>query len=227
MIPLRDVIPTRTFPAVTVALVALNVLSFAVLLALDTGTAEWIVRRFGFVPATAAWHATLTSLFLHTGWLHLASNALVLWLFGENLEDRMGHLRFLAFYLLCAVVVLLAHAAFEPRASVPAIGSSGAVAGVMGAYFRMYRRSRVLTLVPLFVVVHIVEVPAAFFLGLWAVVQILAGPGVAPGTTYPGAAGGLSPVALLAGFAAGAALVTVFRRAERLRVEWWGGETGR
>lgn len=222
MIPLRDVIPTRTFPAVTVLLIALNVLAFLVQLAL--GRDEWgpLARTFGVVPAAPLWHDVLTSLFVHAGWLHVTANMLVLWIFGDNLEDRMGHGRFLVFYLLGGTLVMLAHIALEPRSSVPAIGASGAAAAVLGAYFRLYRRSRVLTLVPVLIVVQIVEVPAVLFLGLWVIVQLLAGPGVLPGTAYPGAAGGLSPVALLAGFAAGAALVTVFRRPERLRIEWWG-----
>jgi membrane associated rhomboid family serine protease len=222
VIPLRDVIPTRTFPAVTVLVIAVSLLVFLFQLTLGESERTQLVRQLGLVPAAVTWWHAITSLFVHAGWLHVSSNLLVLWLFGEGVEDRMGHGRFLLFYLLGGVLALLAHVAFDPRSAIPAVGSSGAVAAVMGAYFRLYRRSRVLTLVPVLLVVQIVEVPALFFLGAWLLVQLLAGPGVAPGTTYPGAAGGLSPVALLAGFAAGALLVLIFRRPERLRVEWWG-----
>jgi membrane associated rhomboid family serine protease len=221
VIPLRDVIPSRTFPAVTLLLVAVNALVFVWQLFFWADDWHGGIRAFGVVPAAVTVRDVLTSMVVHAGWLHVGANLLVLWLFGENVEDRMGHGRFLAFYLLCGAVAICAHVAFEPRSAVPAVGASAAAAGVMGAYFRLYRRSRVLTLVPIFMVVPLVEVPAILFLALWALVQLAAEPGAWAGAGYTGAVGGMSPVGLLAGFATGALLVVVFRRPERASVDWW------
>ena len=217
MIPLRDVIPSRTTPWVTLGLLAINALVFVCQFA--AGDTQQLLLDYGLVPARFSWLNLTTALFLHAGWLHLGSNLLALWLFGENVEDRMGHGRFLAFYALAGYAALLLDAWTHPATSVPIIGASGAVAGVMGAYLVLFPYSRVLVLLPLIAYLDIVEVPAVMFLALWAVMQILAGVGRLPDASDPG---GIAFMTQLGGFVAGVVGVWLFRRPERDRVEWWG-----
>jgi membrane associated rhomboid family serine protease len=147
---------------------------------------------------------------------------LYLWIFGDNVEDRMGHGRFLVFYLLCGATAALAQTFTDPASIVPMVGASGAIAGVMGAYFVLYPRSRIVTLVPIFFFIRIIEVPAIFFLGIWFLMQFASGLGsIATAAGEP--AGGIAFWAHVAGFGAGLATVTLFRRPERTRVEWWNG----
>ncbi|HEY6361938.1 MAG TPA: rhomboid family intramembrane serine protease [Vicinamibacterales bacterium] len=220
MIPLRDVIPSRTTPYVTFSLIAVNTLVFLYQLSIGNAVEEFILY-FALIPAAFSWVAVLTSMFLHGGLLHFGGNMLYLWIFGDNVEDRMGHGRFLVFYLLCGTAAALAQTMASPDSVVPMVGASGAIAGVMGAYFVLYPRSRIVTLLPLFVFIQIVEIPAIFFLGFWFVMQLLSGVG-SLATTHAGApAGGIAFWAHAAGFAAGISGVWVFRRPERQRVEWW------
>ncbi len=151
MIPLRDVIPSRTTPYVTIGLIVVNVLVFLYEMTLDDPYLEEFVLYFGLVPAAFAWVAVLTSMFVHGGVLHVGMNMLFLWIFGDNVEDRMGHGRFLVFYLLCGVAAALAQTAMNPDSIRAMVGASGAVAGVMGAYIVLYPRSRIVTLVPPFI----------------------------------------------------------------------------
>ena len=219
MIPLRDVIPSRTTPFITVGLIAANAVVFAYQFSLGRGV-EPFVLAFGLVPAHFAWANVFTSMFLHGGLLHFAGNMLYLWIFGDNVEDRMGHGRFLTFYLLCGVAAALAQTFTSPESVVPMVGASGAIAGVMGAYFLLYPRSRIVTLVPIFFFIQILEVPAIFFLGIWFLMQLLSGVGsIASAAGEP--AGGIAFWAHVAGFAAGIGTVGIFRRPERTRVEWW------
>jgi membrane associated rhomboid family serine protease len=220
VIPLRDVIPTRTTPYVTIALVALNVLVFLYQLSLGPAVNRFVLE-FGLVPAYFSWVSVFTSMFLHGGFLHVAGNMLYLWIFGDNVEDRMGHGRFLAFYLLCGTAAALGQTLTVPASVVPMVGASGAVAGVMGAYFVLYPHSRIVTLLPLFFFIQIIEVPAIFFLGVWFVMQLLSGVGSIAAATEGNASGGIAFWAHVAGFAAGIAGVFVFRRPQRERVEWW------
>ena len=176
MIPLRDIIPSRTTPIVTISLIVANVLVFLYELTLG-GAVNDFTLYFGLVPAAFSWVAVLTSMFLHGGLFHVAGNMLYLWIFGDNVEDRMGHGRFLVFYLLCGTAAALAQTITAPDSVVPMIGASGAIAGVMGAYFVLYPKSRIVTLVPLFFFFQIIEVPAIFFLGIWFVMQLLNGVG--------------------------------------------------
>ncbi len=219
MIPLRDIIPSRTTPFVTVGLIAVNVLVFLYQQALFPQSAVAFVYTWAMVPATFALPTLVTSMFLHGGWLHLIGNMLYLWIFGDNVEDRVGHLRFVVFYLGCGIVASLAHLASSPDSIVPTVGASGAIAGVMGAYFVLYPRSRILTLIPLFIVFEIIEVPAVLFLGFWFVLQLLNGLGSLG--MADAASAGIAFWAHIAGFASGAALIFVFRRPERVRPEWW------
>jgi membrane associated rhomboid family serine protease len=221
VIPLRDVIPSRAFPVVSVTLVGLNTATFLCqqLLAPDARTA--LVSQFGLTPQAVAWWAPLTAMFLHSDWIQFGCNTTALWLFGENVEDRMGRGRMLAFYVLAGVLTAFVHAWTGPAAAAaPAVGASGAVAGVLGAYFRLFPRSRVLTFVPVPGAGPLMELPAASFLGFWGVGLVLsallqltrAGAGAATGWSFASCA---------VGFLAGALLIRVFRREERMRVEWW------
>ncbi len=220
MIPLRDVIPSRTKPFVTVAIIVINALVFFYEVSLPQAELRAFTRQYGLVPAAFSWLSVLTSLFLHGGWLHCIGNMWSLWIFGDNVEDRMGHGRFLFFYLLCGVIAALGHAAIDPRSTVPTIGASGAIAGVMGAYLVLYPRSRILTLIPIVIVFQVVEIPAVVFLGFWFVIQLFAGVG-SLATSGGTPAGGVAFWAHVGGFLAGVLGVFVFRRPERQRVEWW------
>ncbi|HEY3380148.1 MAG TPA: rhomboid family intramembrane serine protease [Vicinamibacterales bacterium] len=219
MIPLRDVIPSRTTPVVTVAIIVVNAAAFVFELWLPGTERQQFLRDFGIVPAAFSWVTLMTSMFLHGGWLHVLGNMWYLWIFGDNVEDRLGHGRYLVFYLLCGAVAGFAQTLFSPDSYVPTIGASGAIAGVMGAYFVLYPQSRVLTLIPLFIFVEIVEIPALFFLGFWFLMQLFGGVGSIAHTT--GTQGGIAFWAHIAGFVAGLGGVFVLRRPERQRVEWW------
>ncbi len=221
MIPLRDVIPSRTWPGVTVALVTLNVLVYAREMGLSDRAFETFIQTFGLVPATFSWSDVFSSMFVHGGLLHLVGNMLYLWIFGDNVEDRMGHGRFLIFYLLCGVAAALTQTLVSVDSVVPMVGASGAVAGVMGAYFVLYPKSRVLTLFPF--PLMLIEIPAVYLLGLWFVMQFVNGLGSLAPPAEGQLAGGVAFWAHIAGFAAGVLLIFLFRRPERSRVEWWGG----
>lgn len=218
MIPLRDVIPSRTLPGVTLALIAANALAFVYQLSLGRELEPYLAAH-GLVPARFSVETLLTSLFVHNGIVHALGTMLYLWLFGDNVEDRMGHGRFAVFYLLCGTAAAAAHAIAHPDSREPLAGASGAVAGVLGGYFVLYPRSRIVTLLPMLPFIRIVEVPAVFFLGVWALLQLAGSAGSIAGATEP--AGGIAMWAQLGAFGTGAAAVRLFRRPERQRVEWW------
>lgn len=219
MIPLRDVIPSRTRPVVTIAVMAANAVVFLRQSGLTAEETDVFVRAFGLVPAAFSWLAVVTSMFVHGGLMHFAGNMLYLWIFGDNVEDRMGHGRFALFYLLCGAGAALAQTTAAPGSLVPMVGASGAIAGVMGAYFVLYPKSRVLTLIPFPIMV--VEIPAIYLLGLWFVMQFVNGVATLAPQTEGQLVGGIAFWAHAAGFGVGAILVFVFRRPERQRVEWW------
>jgi membrane associated rhomboid family serine protease len=219
VIPLRDVIPSRTTPVVTVTIILINAVVFLYETSLAERALERFVFAYGLVPALFDPAAVLTSMFLHGGWMHFLGNMLYLWIFGDNVEDRLGHGRFVFFYLLCGIAAALAQVWMSPLSRIPMVGASGAIAGVMGAYFVLFPHSRVLTLVPIFFIIELVEIPAIFFLGIWFVMQFLSGVGsIGVDTTQD--VGGVAFWAHVAGFAAGLAGVLLFRRPERQRVEW-------
>jgi membrane associated rhomboid family serine protease len=218
MFPLRDVIPSRTTPYVTVIIIAINVMAFLYEQSFDEQALDAFLRTWGFVPVVFSWPTILTAMFLHGGLWHLAGNMWSLWIFGDNVEDRLGHGRYIVFYLLCGVIAAVAHAFSDPNSMVPTIGASGAIAGIMGAYFVLYPRSRVLTLIFLVFYVQIVEIPAVIVLGFWFVMQLVSGVGALASTSGQ-AAGGIAFWAHVAGFAAGAGLVRVF--AKPLQPDWW------
>jgi membrane associated rhomboid family serine protease len=219
MIPLRDVIPSRTTPVATFSLIALNALAFLYQLSLGDQV-EAFTYVWGLVPAYFSWVTVITSMFLHGGLMHFAGNMLYLWIFGDNVEDRMGHGRFVLFYLLCGVAAALAQTMFAPTSLIPMVGASGAIAGVMGAYFVLYPHSRIVTLVPIVIFFQIIEIPAIFFLGIWFLMQFVNGLGSFVDTAAT-QGGGVAFWAHVAGFLAGLIGVWIFRRPERQRVEWW------
>jgi membrane associated rhomboid family serine protease len=218
MIPLRDVIPSRTTPVVTVALIALNAVVFLYEQTLSDNQLERFVLSYGLVPVDFTWSGVLTSMFLHGGWGHFLGNMLYLWIFGDNVEDRLGHGRFTVFYVLCGALAAAGQMLFNPASGVPMIGASGAISGVLGAYLVMFPHSRVLTLVPIIFFIQILEIPAVILLGFWFVMQLFSGIGALGARAD---VGGVAFWAHAAGFVAGLALVKPFRRPERQRVEWW------
>ncbi len=221
MIPLRDVIPSRTTPVVTIAILAVNILAFLYEVSLGPAARDAFLAANGMIPADFAWDDVATSMFLHGGWLHLIGNMLSLWIFGDNVEDRLGHGRFILFYLLCGTLAALAHVWADPLSPLPTIGASGAIAGVMGAYFVLYPHSRVITLLPIFIFIQIVEVPAVIFLGLWFLLQLVSGVGSQLAATTGEAVGGIAFWAHIGGFAVGALLVKVMARPERAQIDWY------
>jgi membrane associated rhomboid family serine protease len=218
MIPLRDVIPSRTTPVVTIALIVLNAMVFLYEQTLSERELQRFVFAWGLVPIEFAWDDVVTSMFLHGGWAHFLGNMLYLWIFGDNVEDRVGHGRFLVFYLLCGGLAALAQTMVQPGSAIPMVGASGAISGVLGAYLLMFPHSRILTLVPIFFIVQLIEVPALVLLGLWFLMQLFSGVGSLGARAD---VGGVAFWAHAAGFVAGLALIPLFRRPERQRVEWW------
>lgn len=193
MFPIRDTVRSRTFPLVNSGLIAVNVLVYFIQLSRHEYLNQFIFL-YGLVPARytvpeIAAHFTfleqafpfLSFMFLHGGFWHILGNMWFLYIFGDNVEDHVGHSRYLAFYLLCGLVSGVTHLLFNLTSQVPTIGASGAVAGVMGAYFILYPRSRVLTFIPLLFIPYFFEIPAAFFLGLWFFFQFLSAAASGPG----------------------------------------------
>lgn len=215
MIPLRDDNPSRVTPFVTWGLLAANVAMFGYQLLLG-GEAGRLIGSYAMVPADfagggaavpeRAWVTPLTAMFLHGGLLHLGGNMLYLHIFGNNVEEAMGHLRFLTFYLLCGTLAAFGHVLADPLSQVPVIGASGAISGVLAAYFLLFPKARVLTLIPLGLLTRLVHVPAVLLLGIWIAVQLLSGLAAGP------AGGGVAWFAHIGGFAAGLVLVVPFKR---------------
>jgi membrane associated rhomboid family serine protease len=218
MIPLKDVIPSRTRPVVTTMIVAINVLVFLLQLTLPPGDVERFIYTFGLVPADFSVPSLFTSMFVHGGLGHVGGNLLYLWIFGDNVEDRLGHGRFLVFYLATGVVAALSQTAMDPESTVPMVGASGAIAGVMGAYFVLFPHSRVLTAVFIFFYLDLIEIPAIFFLGIWFLMQFFSGVG---SLGADAAGGGVAFWAHVVGFAAGALAGALWRATERTQRERW------
>jgi membrane associated rhomboid family serine protease len=220
MIPLRDVIPSRTTPYITVTLIVLNGLAWFYELAVPEDLLPVFLQTYGVVPAYFSAPTLVTSMFLHGSWSHVIGNMWFLWIFGDNIEDRLGHGRFVVFYLFCGIGAAAGHIMMDPHSMLPTIGASGAIAGVMGAYFVLYPHSRVLTLVPLFIYWEIVELPAIFLLGFWFLMQLF-GAGIGTITPTSGAeSGGIAFMAHIAGFALGAVIVFVFRKSRQEPQRW-------
>jgi membrane associated rhomboid family serine protease len=220
MLPVSDVIPSRTTPWVTLALMAAHAIVFVYESLLTPDQVAALVARAAFVPVDAGWLTATTAMFMHENGLHVALTVAALWIFGDNVEDQLGHGRYLAFYLMAGYAGALAEVWAAPTSAVPLVGANGAVAGVIGAYLVMFPRSRVLVIVPARSLVDAVEVPALLPIGVWLVLQIAGGLG-----RLSEPFSGLGAVALwttVGGLVAGALTVHAFRRRERRRVEWWG-----
>jgi rhomboid family protein len=212
MIPLRDVIPSRTTPYITITIIVLNALAWLFEISLPRDVLPAFLQYYGVVPADFSPPTLVTSMFLHGSWSHVIGNMWYLWIFGDNVEDRVGHGRFIVFYLLCGIVAALAQVAADPTSALPTIGASGAIAGVMGAYFVLYPQSRVLTLLP-WIFIQIVELPAIVLLGFWFLMQLFSAGAIAVTASTHG--GGVAFMAHVAGFALGAMGIFVFRKRER------------
>jgi membrane associated rhomboid family serine protease len=200
----------RTIPLVTYALIVLNVLFF--LVELTSGDA--FIEKWAFVPSRflanpgADFLTILTSMFMHAGWLHLAGNMLYLWIFGDNVEDRFGHIKFIIFYLLCGLAATLAQLAFSLTSNVPNLGASGAIAGVLGAYILLFPKGRVRVLQGS----QVIQVPALIVIGLWIVLQLFSSVGSIASTAETG---GVAYMAHVGGFIAGFVLTFLFRGSSR------------
>ena len=244
MIPLKDDTPRFSTPYVTYFLIALNTVIFLAMWLGVPAPAQQVVNVFGFIPvkitallegahyinvrgalipvnAQTAFVPIFTAMFLHGGWLHLIGNMWVLWIFGDNIEDYLGHFAYLIFYLLCGVIAAIAHTVLNATSTIPSVGASGAIAGVMGAYFVLYPRARVLTLVPLIFFFTFWWLPAWIVLGYWFIIQFFSGAATAIAYTSQ-TSGGIAFWAHVGGFVAGIVLVKVFpTRRRRLRYGSW------
>ena len=216
MIPIRDAIRSKNFPAVNVLIIGLNVVAFLWELAQGPDLKE-VFYLYGIVPLRysnpeIAAHFTdfgqylpfLTSMFLHGGFLHIIMNMWFLYIFGDNIEDRLGHIRYLIFYLFCGVAAGLIHLLTNWNSNVPTIGASGAISGVMGAYLLLYPRSKILTLIFIFFFIQFIEIPAFIFLGIWILLQLFSA-GLRPSNV-----GGVAFWAHIGGFVAGLVFIKIF-----------------
>lgn len=220
MIPLRDDNPTRTKPYVSVTFIVLCVLVFLWQVSLGMPGGQRAVYSLGLIPAVLfgteqlppelrlvpAELTVFTSMFMHGGWMHLIGNMLYLWIFGDNVEDSMGHGRFFVFYLVCGIAAALAQAIPEPGSIVPMVGASGAISGVLGAYLLLHPHARVLVAVPFGFLIHTMRLPAGLVLAFWFVLQLISNVFAQAGE------GGVAFRAHIGGFIAGMLLVGVFKR---------------
>ena len=220
MIPLRDDNPTVLWPIVTITLIIANAAVFFYELSLEPRLLETLIYQMGMVPASllqspipgsVGYFTVFTSMFLHGGWMHIIGNMLYLWIFGNNIEDSMGHVRFVIFYLLAGLVAAAAHLALNPASAVPTIGASGAVSGVLGAYLVLFPHARVQTLITFGFFIRMVYLPAWVLLIFWIGLQIL-NQALSP---MDPAAGGVAYAAHIGGFVAGFALILLFRKYRR------------
>jgi len=225
MIPLRDRNPTRRTPVVNIGIIVANIIAFVFQISQGSGV-ERLYFQFGVVPHDvvtsfnsyqfgSAVIPLFTSMFLHGGWLHLGGNMLYLWIFGDNVEDRLGRFRYLVFYLMCGLAAAALHIFIEPGSEVPTVGASGAISGVLAAYLLMFPKARVVTIIPVFLFLQVAELPALIVLGFWFVIQFFYGI-ISLGSGTAGA-GGVAWFAHVGGFVAGLALVVPFRRWGRAR----------
>jgi membrane associated rhomboid family serine protease len=223
LFPLKDTIRSRSFPLVNWVLIAVNLLVFIFESSLDQTEVSQLFLSYGLIPARfeatdpASILTLFTSMVLHGGWLHLISNLWALYIFGDNVEDRMGSARYLIFYLLCGVVAGFAQVFITANQSVPGIGASGAIAGVLAAYLVLFPRARVITLVFLFFFITFIEIPAVLYLGFWFFSQIFSGV-MALGA--PDSVGGIAYWAHIGGFLGGLSLVLLFARRPRAQYRW-------
>ncbi len=220
MIPLRDDIRSTRRPYVTWALIAACTVVFIYQLFTelsDPQAGRLIVLNYGMVPrdivAGDRWWTLLTSMFLHGGFFHIIGNMLYLWIFGDNVEDALGYLPYVGVYLLAGLFGSGLHIAIDPHSAIPTIGASGAISGVMGAYFVLYPKARVLTLIPIFFFIRLIYLPAFVLLGFWILLQLLQG--------CSSSGGGVAYFAHIGGFIVGIAVGLIVRRRRRRRTIWY------
>jgi membrane associated rhomboid family serine protease len=214
MFPLYDTVRSRRFPLINVVLILINVLAFLYQIQMDPSALKEFIFEWGLIPArlagdpSSAWMTIFTSMFLHGGWFHIINNMWVLFIFGDNVEARMGGIRYLSFYLLSGVAAVLLQTYVLPSSDVPMIGASGAVAGVLGAYLILFPHSRIASLVPILFIFTIIEIPAVIFLLFWFVSQLYSGLFAIQG----GGESGIAWWAHIGGFLFGIIMVFFFRR---------------
>jgi membrane associated rhomboid family serine protease len=227
MIPLRDNIPSRRTPVLTIGLIAVNILVYVNQMMLPPQGVVQFIHLYGLIPLEISsgdrlipqpvplYATLLTSMFVHGGLFHLGGNMLYLWIFGDNIEDRMGRLKFVIFYLLSGLGAAATQIWADPASKIPMVGASGAISGVLGAYLFLFPHARVLTLIPLGLFSRVVEIPAVVVLGFWIVVQVLNGV-----MTLGAQGGGVAWLAHVGGFVAGLVMVIPFAgRRKRLHRE--------
>jgi len=206
MIPLKDDNPRSTFPFVTTGIILTNILAF--IYELHIGF-ETVIAQYGAIPSILLsgrhFETALTSMFLHGGFMHIIGNMLYLWIFGDNIEHYLGHGKYIIFYIFCGLLALAAHILAGGSSTIPLVGASGAISGVLGAYMVKYPRARVMVVIPIIWFLTVRAVPAIFVLGFWFVMQLFSGLG-----TLGGQAGGVAFWAHIGGFAAGASLILAF-----------------
>lgn len=226
MIPLQDENPSKRIPFVNGLLILTNLAVFIYQhFVFPWGPAPMFLR-LGCIPyefthfvdiapraAVPVPLTVLTAMFMHAGWLHLLGNMLFLWVFGDNIEDKLGHLRYLFFYLACGVVATFAHIMANPYSKVPSLGASGAIAGVMGAYLFLYPRARIKTLIIFLFFIQVIRIPAIFLLGYWILIQTLSG----LAESGSGGGSGIAWFAHIGGFVAGFVLIILMRKGKRRR----------
>ncbi|MBI1789250.1 MAG: rhomboid family intramembrane serine protease [Acidobacteria bacterium] len=222
MIPLRDTLPSRSAPVVTMAILVVNVLVFLYQVSLEPYTRNHFIYQYAMIPAKPQLLDFLTSMFLHGGWMHLIGNMWFLWIFGDNVEDILGHGKYLAFYLACGAAAGAAQYLANPDSRIPTVGASGAIAGVMGAYMIKFPQARILTLIPIFVLFTTVEIPAVLILIYWFVLQLFSGVGSIGHSSV--SQGGVAYWAHIGGFVAGMVLIWMMgtrQRYQRRRDLYW------
>ncbi len=224
MIPLRSTERIYSKGVVTISLIAMNVIVFLFQATLSRPELAGFVEEFGIVPdaISGRLYTLFTSMFLHGGWLHLLGNMLFLWVFGRNVEDLIGGWKFLLFYLTCGFVAAVVQVVANPFSHVPTIGASGAIAGVMGGYLIKFPRARIVTLIPIFVFITTMEIPAAVMLVWWFLIQLVSGVGSLAETDYTG--GGVAWFAHVGGFLAGMLLIKLFPQRPRKWGPWYQSE---
>ncbi len=221
MIPIQDIVPRKRIPLVTLGIIAANTLVFLFEISLPADILQELTFNLGVVPARytdPAWALThswpglkylafVTAMFLHGGWIHLLGNMWTLWIFGDNVEDRMGHGRFLIFYLLCGLASEAFHVWMHPHSTIPVIGASGAISGVLGAYYALFPFARVIVLVPIFFFPFFFEIPAILYIGFWYFMQLFSG---TLSIVHGNAVGGVAWWAHVGGFLTGLLLHRLF-----------------
>lgn len=223
MFPLKDTVRSRSFPIVNWCIIAINLVVFLYEFSLGRAADAFILQH-GLTPSRFFWGLkndlgdaiipVFTSMFLHGGWLHVLGNMWFLYIFGDNVEDRVGHIGYIFFYLLCGIGAALSQTLLFPASTLPMVGASGAIAGILGAYFLLFPQSRILTLVPIFIFIQLIEVPAWVFLPFWFLLQFI------QGALSPQASGGVAWWAHIGGFLVGMIAIWVFKKPTRQRPDY-------